>query len=199
MLTGRRFRVEFTDEQGEYAEQIGAVCRAVGNTGLEQRREYRRRGAWMNYRPQVHELAEAKGEHPWLNDVRGALFAADVDGLGQGLPRACDVSGAVAFWASLGAVVPVPRGRQDGRGEAQRSPRSGEAAQVGLGQVRADTQLGWRNHLLGDAHARGAALVGLAAGRPRERRAVRSWWTGGWGGCGSWGAGGGGHQCRRID
>ena len=71
MLTGRRFRVEFTDEQGEYAEQIGAVCRAVGNTGLEQRREYRRRGAWMNYRPQVHELAEAKGEHPWLKDVRG--------------------------------------------------------------------------------------------------------------------------------
>jgi len=71
MLTGRRFRVEFTDEQGEYAEQIGAVCRAVWNTGLEQRREYRRRGAWMNYRPQAHELAEAKGEHPWLKDVRG--------------------------------------------------------------------------------------------------------------------------------
>src|ERR1700736_1695290 len=71
MLTGRRFRVEFTDEQAEYAEQIGAVCRAVWNTGLEQRREYRRRGGWMNYRPQVHELAEAKGEHPWLKDVRG--------------------------------------------------------------------------------------------------------------------------------
>ena len=47
MLTGRRFRVEFTDEQTEYAEQIGAVCRSVcrsvWNTGLEQRREYRRR------------------------------------------------------------------------------------------------------------------------------------------------------------
>jgi putative transposase len=51
MLTGRRFRVDFTDEQSEYAEQIGAVCRSVWNTGLEQRREYRRRGEWMNYRP----------------------------------------------------------------------------------------------------------------------------------------------------
>ncbi|UQX10591.1 helix-turn-helix domain-containing protein [Candidatus Mycobacterium methanotrophicum] len=47
MLAGRRFRVEFTDEQAGYAEQVGAACRAVWNTGLEQRREYRRRGAWM--------------------------------------------------------------------------------------------------------------------------------------------------------
>src|ERR1700736_1695289 len=194
MLTGRRFRVEFTDEQGEYAEQIGAVCRAVGNTGLEQRREYRRGGAWMNYRPQVHELAEAKGQHPWLKDGRGALFAADVDGRGQGLPRACDVSGAVAFWASLGAVVPVPRGRQDGRGEAQRSPRSGEAAQVGLGEVRADTQLGWRNHPLGDPPGGGGVLFCFAAGRRGDGGAVGSCCPGGWGGCGSWGGGGGGHQ-----
>jgi putative transposase len=66
MLTGRRFRVEFTDEQAVFAEQMGAVCRSVWNTGLEQRREYRRRGAWMNYRPQAKELAEAKVEHPWL-------------------------------------------------------------------------------------------------------------------------------------
>jgi putative transposase len=43
MLTGRRFRVEFTGEQGEYAEQIAGVCRAVWNTGLEQRRAYRSR------------------------------------------------------------------------------------------------------------------------------------------------------------
>jgi putative transposase len=71
MLTGRRFRVEFTDEQSEFAEQIGAVCRSVWNTGLEQRREYRRRGEWMNYRPQAKELAEAKAEHPWLAQVPG--------------------------------------------------------------------------------------------------------------------------------
>ncbi|SHY08418.1 IS891/IS1136/IS1341 family transposase [Mycobacteroides abscessus subsp. abscessus] len=71
MLTGRRFRVEFTAEQAVYAEQVGAVCRSVWNTGLEQRREYRRRGAWMNYEPQAKELAEAKADHPWLKDVPG--------------------------------------------------------------------------------------------------------------------------------
>ncbi|MBS1693143.1 MAG: transposase [Actinobacteria bacterium] len=71
MLTGRRFRVEFTVEQAEYAERIGAACRAVWNTGLEQRREYRRRGAWMNYQPQAKELAEAKAEQTWLKDVPG--------------------------------------------------------------------------------------------------------------------------------
>jgi putative transposase len=71
VLTGRRFRVEFTDAQAEYAEQVGAVCRSVWNTGLEQRREYRRRGAWMNYQPQAKELAEAKTEHLWLKDVPG--------------------------------------------------------------------------------------------------------------------------------
>ncbi|MCA2272429.1 transposase [Mycobacterium intracellulare] len=71
MLTGRRFRVEFTGDQVEYAQRIGDVCRAVWNTGLEQRREYRRRGAWMNYQPQARELAEAKAEHRWLKDVPG--------------------------------------------------------------------------------------------------------------------------------
>jgi putative transposase len=71
MLSGRRFRVEFTDEQQVFAEQIAAVCRAVWNTGLEQRREYRRRGAWMNYKQQAHELAEAKAEHVWLAETPG--------------------------------------------------------------------------------------------------------------------------------
>lgn len=55
-----------TDEQEVFAEQVGAVCRAVWNTGLEQRREYRRRGAWMNYNEQAHELVEAKEEQTWL-------------------------------------------------------------------------------------------------------------------------------------
>ena len=42
------------------------------NTGLEQRREYRRRGAWMNYQGnRVRELAQAKVEHPWLAQVPG--------------------------------------------------------------------------------------------------------------------------------
>lgn len=80
MLAGRRFRVEFTPEQAEYAERIGAACRAVWNIGLEQRREYRRRGAWMNFAPQSRELTEARADNPWLADVpRDCLAQALMD------------------------------------------------------------------------------------------------------------------------
>lgn len=89
MLTGRRFRIEFTAEQAEFAEQIGAACRAVWNTGLEQRREYRRRGAWMNYQPQAKELAEAKTEHPWLKDVPGHCLQQTL----MDLDKACRAHG----------------------------------------------------------------------------------------------------------
>jgi putative transposase len=85
MLGGGRFRVEFTDEQAALAEQIGAVCRAVWNTGLEQRRAYRRRGAWMNYWPQAKELAEAKAEHPWLSEAPGHCLQQTL----MDLDRAC--------------------------------------------------------------------------------------------------------------
>lgn len=44
MLVGRRYRLQFTPEQREAAEEYGSICRAVWNIGLEQRREYRRRG-----------------------------------------------------------------------------------------------------------------------------------------------------------
>lgn len=66
MLTGRKYKLLLTGEQAAYAEQIGNVCRSVWNTGLAQRREYRKRGGWMNYASQAGELAEAKCEHPWL-------------------------------------------------------------------------------------------------------------------------------------
>jgi len=69
MLAGRRFRAELTEAQEGLAQQTADVCRAVWNTGLEQRREYRRRGAWMNYEQQAHELVEAKEEHTWLAEV----------------------------------------------------------------------------------------------------------------------------------
>ena len=71
MLAGRRFRVELTEEQERLALQTADACRAVWNTGLEQRREYRRRGAWMNYEEQAHELVEAKTEHAWLKEAPG--------------------------------------------------------------------------------------------------------------------------------
>jgi len=66
MLAGRRFRVELTDAQARLAQQTADACRAVWNTGLEQRREYCRRGAWISYEEQAHELVEAKKEHTWL-------------------------------------------------------------------------------------------------------------------------------------
>lgn len=89
MLTGRRFRVEFTEEQAVYAEQVRAVCRAVWNIGLEQRREYRRRAAWMNYQPQAKELAEAKSEHSWLKDVPGHCLQQTL----MDLDKACRTHG----------------------------------------------------------------------------------------------------------
>ncbi|MFC9094785.1 helix-turn-helix domain-containing protein [Streptomyces sp. NPDC002387] len=51
MLSGRRYRLALTLEQEVMCEEFGNVCRAVWNTALERRREYRRRGAWMNYAP----------------------------------------------------------------------------------------------------------------------------------------------------
>ncbi|WP_063721550.1 RNA-guided endonuclease InsQ/TnpB family protein [Nocardia vinacea] len=69
MLTGRRYRLQLTPEQAEFAERIGGICRAVWNTGLEQRREYRRRDAWIGYQQQAKELAEAKSEHSWLAEA----------------------------------------------------------------------------------------------------------------------------------
>ena len=89
MLTGRRFRVEFTAEQAEYADRIASVCRAVWNTGLEQRREYRRRSGWMNYREQAGELAEAKAEHRWLAEVPGHCLQQTL----MDLDKACRAHG----------------------------------------------------------------------------------------------------------
>lgn len=71
MITGRRFRAELTEDQVAFAERTGAVCRAVWNTGLAQRREYRRRSAWISYQSQAKELAEAKSDHRWLAEVPG--------------------------------------------------------------------------------------------------------------------------------
>jgi putative transposase len=52
---------------------------------LEQRREYRRRGAWINYREQAHELVDAKEEHTWLREVPGHCLQQTL----MDLDRAC--------------------------------------------------------------------------------------------------------------
>jgi putative transposase len=54
MKAGRRFRAELTDDEAEFAQQTADVCRAVWNVGLEQRREYRRRGVRITYEEQAH-------------------------------------------------------------------------------------------------------------------------------------------------
>ncbi len=103
MLAGRRFRVELTDAQALLAQQTADACRAVYNTGLEQRREYRRRGAWMNYEQQAHELVEAKTEHAWLTEVPGhCLQQALMD-----LDKACRERGTFGVrWRSARRWLP---------------------------------------------------------------------------------------------
>lgn len=83
MLTGRKYKLLLTGEQADYAERIGGICRSVWNTGLHQRREYRKRGVWMNYNPQAGELADAKREHPWLGDAPSHVLQQTLKDLDQ--------------------------------------------------------------------------------------------------------------------
>lgn len=71
MLTGRRYLLAFTTEQITYAEQVAGACRAVWNVALEQRREYRRRGAAIGYVEQARQMAEAKRDPSclWLSEI----------------------------------------------------------------------------------------------------------------------------------
>ncbi|MEO3744494.1 transposase [Plantactinospora sp. B5E13] len=91
MLTGRRYLLAFTPGQAVYAEQVGAACRAVWNTALEQRREYRRRGAWINYVEQARQMAEAKKDPDctWLADAPSHTLQQAL----RDLDRACRTHG----------------------------------------------------------------------------------------------------------
>jgi putative transposase len=71
MLTGRRYRLDFTPGQALFAERIGGACRSVWNTALEQRRIYRERGVWIGYHDQARQLVEAKTDFEWLTEVPG--------------------------------------------------------------------------------------------------------------------------------
>ncbi|MGI5184266.1 RNA-guided endonuclease InsQ/TnpB family protein [Dactylosporangium sp. CA-152071] len=91
MLTGRRYLLAFTDEQAAYAEAVGAVCRAVWNTALEQRRVYRRRGAFISYVEQARQMAEAKKDPDcgWLADAPSHTLQQTL----RDLDRACRTHG----------------------------------------------------------------------------------------------------------
>lgn len=61
------------------------MCRAVWNTALDQRRQYRTRGGWMNYHEQAGQLAEAKTEHEWLKTAPSHILQQTL----KDLERAC--------------------------------------------------------------------------------------------------------------
>jgi transposase len=71
-LTAFRYRLELTDGQAQQCVEYGAICRAVWNTALDQRRQAVRRWqrgydtSYCGYHLQARELAEAKAEETWL-------------------------------------------------------------------------------------------------------------------------------------
>lgn len=83
MLSGRKYRVEFTPAQVEFAEQIGGTCRSVWNTALEQRRAYRQRGAFIGYAEQCKQLADAKRDFGWLADAPSHVLQQTLKDLDQ--------------------------------------------------------------------------------------------------------------------
>jgi putative transposase len=89
VLTCRRYRLELTPDQAAYAQRIGDACRDVWNTGLEQRRIYRTKGAWMNYVPQARELTDARREFPWLAEAPVSVLQQTL----IDLDRACRAHG----------------------------------------------------------------------------------------------------------
>lgn len=137
----------FTQEQADYAEEIGSICRAVWNTALEQRREYRRRAAWMNYVPQAAELADAKAENDWLKRAPSHVLQQTL----MDLDRACREHGTFRVkWRSVRRWAPsfrFPAGKQI---TVQRLGRKwGRAKLPKLGWVR----FRWSRALGGDVRS----------------------------------------------
>ncbi|WP_226351918.1 transposase [Pseudonocardia sp. ICBG601] len=85
MLAGRKYKLKLTVAQADQCREFGDICRAVWNTALDQRRQYRRRGAWMNYEPQAGELVDAKKEHEWLKAAPSHILQQTL----KDLDRAC--------------------------------------------------------------------------------------------------------------
>ncbi|WP_119726792.1 RNA-guided endonuclease InsQ/TnpB family protein [Thermomonospora amylolytica] len=89
MLTGRRYLLAFTPGQETFAELVGDACRMVWNTGLEQRRAYRRRGAFIGYVEQARQMAEAKKDFPWLAEAPSHTLQQTL----RDLEKACKTHG----------------------------------------------------------------------------------------------------------
>jgi putative transposase len=131
MKAGRRLRAELTEAQARLAQQTADACRAVYNTGLEQRREYRRRGAWMNYEPQAHELVEAKKEHTWLTEAPSHCLQQAL----RDLDEACRKHGTFKVrWRSARRWVPAFRFPEGSKMELEKLNR--RKSQVKLPKLR---------------------------------------------------------------
>jgi len=106
MLVGRVFRLRVDPAQDAALRRWAGICRSVWNTGLEQRCEYRRRGAFTSYAAQCRELADAK-----IDPVLGWLSDAPSHVLQQTLK---DLDRAISFLVDDGILeveppVPDPR------------------------------------------------------------------------------------------
>lgn len=92
MKWGRRYLLQLSPEQKHRAEEIAGACRAVWNTGLEQRRDYRRHGLILGYAEQCRQLAEAKRDPycAWLAEAPAHCLQQAL----RDLDRACRTHGA---------------------------------------------------------------------------------------------------------
>lgn len=133
MLTGRKYRIRITPEQEAACEEFANICRAVWNTGLEQRLMYARRGAWMNYVPQCTELADAKRNHEWLRTAPGHILQQTL----KDLDKACRTRGTFkVHWRSKARWAPSFRFPEGGKIRVERLNRKwGRAKLPKLGWV----------------------------------------------------------------
>ncbi|SCG69261.1 RNA-guided endonuclease InsQ/TnpB family protein [Micromonospora inositola] len=136
MLTGRRYLLALTSEQADYAEQVAAICRAVWNTALEQRREYQRRGVWITYVEQARQMAEAKRDPTcaWLADAPSHTLQQTL----RDLERACKIHGTFSVrWRSKSRTAPSFRFPDPNQIQVRRlNRRWGEVRLPKLGPVR---------------------------------------------------------------
>ncbi|WP_051266378.1 RNA-guided endonuclease InsQ/TnpB family protein [Nakamurella lactea] len=136
MVVGRIFRLRVTPEQDAALHDWAGICRAVWNTGLEQRREYRRRDGWVNYPQQARELAQAKTDPDlaWLTQAPSHVLQQTL----MDLDRACRAVGTWRVrWRSKDRWSPSMRFPDGPRMRVQRlSKRWGRVNLPKLGWVK---------------------------------------------------------------
>jgi IS605 OrfB family transposase len=137
MLVGRRYRLELSAEQTDYAERVASDCRTVWNAALEQRliaakQHHSRR---PTYASQCRELAAAKATQPWLAEAPSHCLQQTL----RDLDRACREHGVWhVHWRSKRRSTATFRFPHDGKiGEPRRLNRRWGAVRLPkFGQVR---------------------------------------------------------------